>query len=214
MTGFLDRTGQVFGRLTVKEVVKKGRNTVWRCQCECGTVVTVEVSSLRQGTTKSCGCLQRETIAKLTYRHGKASNPGPTYTTWKTMRRRCLTPTNAMYRYYGGRGITVCERWNDFANFLADMGEKPPGLTIERLDNDRGYEPANCIWTDTRTQNRNKRTIRHITVCGTRMLVRDACAAYGISPGPLWAYRRYHGLTFTEAFYNYLEKKLSQDQAG
>ena len=209
MSAFKDRTGQVFGRLTALECVQGGRSSKWRCRCECGSIVTVESGHLRQGNTKSCGCLMRETSAKLTYAHGRASNPSSTYTTWKGMRGRCQNPRSPAWPYYGGRGITFCERWNDFANFLADMGEKPPGLTLERVDNNRGYDPGNCIWADIKTQNGNKRNIHWVTICGHRIRLKDACVMYNVPHRPLFSYRSYKGVTITEAFYERLDKALA-----
>lgn len=101
------------------------------------------------------------------FKHGHASkNRTSTYTVWKSMRQRCLNPKNAAWPSYGGRGISICERWNSFPNFLSDMGVRPPGLTLERKDNGSGYEPDNCKWATRSEQGRNKRNSRIYTVQG------------------------------------------------
>ena len=148
--------GKVFTRYTV--ISRDGSDTTgarYSCKCSCGTVKTVRGSSLRSGIVKSCGCLSR---FKPT--HGMTGTP--TYGSWKAMRARCLLPNNNRYKYYGGRGIVVCERWlNSFENFLSDMGERPTGMTIDRIDTDGNYEPSNCKWSTYSEQNLNRRSYDH-----------------------------------------------------
>lgn len=161
MGKFIDRTGQVFGRLTVTQLHSKVPHpTRWKCICVCGKEVIVIGADLQKGLTQSCGCLRREKAASMFTKHGKAR--GSTYKAWLNMVQRCQNEKHPRYSNWGGRGISVCERWQIFENFLEDMGEKPsPELTIERIDNDGNYEPGNCKWATMAEQNWNKRnTIR------------------------------------------------------
>lgn len=145
--------GRVFGRYTVVE--RDGSDTAgarYSCQCACGTVKTVRGSSLRNRSTQSCGCLNKEVIST----HGMTGSR--TYSSWRSMKGRCYRPKNNRYELYGGRGITVCDRWlKSFEAFLQDMGERPEGKTLDRIDSDGSYEPNNCKWSTPSEQNSNRR---------------------------------------------------------
>ena len=160
MSGLIDLTGQKFGRLTV--ITQGGKNQhgkiVWYCMCDCGQSGRVVGQSLRAGKTMSCGCLRAEVTAKASTTHGMSGTKA--LNIWKNMLRRCNDPNNPGYKHYGGRGIRVCKRWQSFSNFYADMGDPPTGLSIDRIDNNKGYSPDNCRWATNKQQTKNKRTSR------------------------------------------------------
>lgn len=162
--------GRKFTRLTVMSLVRtdKGYNKRYLCKCSCGNHHIVIGNNLKQGHIKSCGCLRKEIVAIRSTTHGQTKHRklSNTYQSWKTMKRRCLVETSSDYPRYGGRGITVCERWQKFENFLADMGKRPKGKTLDRIDNDRGYFPENCKWSTPKEQARNRKTNRLIQYKG------------------------------------------------
>lgn len=163
------RPRQPFGRWkVVKSVGLRGHNHYWQCRCECGTVREISTDSLVSGKSQSCGCLAQE-LRRQKARHGNARTGKVTreYRIWNAMHRRCSNPRHKHWHRYGGRGITVCCRWtgkNGFSNFLADMGKVPDGLTLERLNNDKGYAPSNCVWATRKQQGRNTSRIILVTV--------------------------------------------------
>jgi hypothetical protein len=124
-----------------------------QCRCDCGKDHSVLVTEW--GKTQSCGCLRTEQLVARSTTHGHTGTS--IYMTWGDMVNRCTNQTHARWVDYGGRGISVCDRWRKFENFLADMGERPSGMTLDRIDNDRGYEPGNCRWVSQSLQNRNRR---------------------------------------------------------
>lgn len=164
--------GQRFGLLVLLERLQgNGATTSWRCRCDCGTICIRRQERLRMpavfAAAKSCGCYRRtpEYLQWLserhtTHGHSTAARRTPTWVVWMSMTQRSSNPSHPAFDRYGGRGIEVCERWRVFANFLADMGARPPGMSIDRIDNDRGYEPGNCRWATSRQQAANRTSTR------------------------------------------------------
>lgn len=191
---FVNLTGQKFGKLTVLEysgdhVTPSGqRKRLWRCRCDCGGEITAHGSSLKSGNTVSCWCVRRESASKISVRkHGDCSDGKMTveYRTWQAMLSRIKNPRNCNFKHYGARGIKVCERWHDFALFLDDMGRRPVGGSIERINNDGNYEPVNCRWATNVEQNNNTRGNRHLDHLGKRMTVAEWSFQTGISHGTI-----------------------------
>lgn len=155
----IDLTGRRFGRLTVlqrAETIKK--RTMWLCRCDCGNEVAVEANNLKIGHTQSCGCLQKEATSKANTTHGMRASR--LYRIWKCMHNRCYRKCYHGYKHYGGRGITICDEWvHDFRAFRdwALANGYNDYLSIDRIDNDKGYSPDNCRWVTMELQNKNKR---------------------------------------------------------
>lgn len=168
----IDRVGQRYGRLLVRRDVGRSSNgdILWECECDCGNLTTVRASNLSRGNTTSCGCFHRERQRTLPTKHGMKSTRA--YIIWSNMKQRCINPNRADWPNYGGRGVKVCERWQTFENFVADMGEPLPDQTLDRISVDGNYEPSNCRWATLDEQTRNRRNNRYVTFEGkTQTLV-------------------------------------------
>lgn len=160
MPNVIDLMGQTFGRLTVVSHAGRAndRAALWSCVCACGAERVVIGKKLRSGHTQSCGCYAKDRVRETKTKHGHKPKAGKsrTYTSWLSMHSRCNRPEFHAFHRYGGRGIKVCDRWAVFENFLADMGERPDGMTLDRVDVDGNYEPSNCRWATHAQQCANK----------------------------------------------------------
>ena len=172
-------SGTRFGRLVLVERRRIQGRSHWLCRCDCGNDKVIFVGSLIAGCSRSCGCLQRELARQQEMKHGAYCPGGPLseYYTWCNMMSRCYNPRNREFRWYGQRGISVCDRWRgDFLAFLEDMGRKPLGrYTIERINNDGNYEPSNCCWATAAEQARNSRRALLISIDGRTQCLKDWC---------------------------------------
>jgi len=178
---FIDLTGKIFNRLFVislEKYVERGKST-WLCKCICGKEIIVRGDQLKIGHTKSCGCLHKEIIT--THGHSSSGKPSTTYYSWQSMIQRCNNKNNHAYEDYGGRDkpIIVCGRWLDkkygFKNFLEDMGERSPGLTLDRIDNNKGYFKVNCRWATPKEQQINTRSNINVPYNGKYICLKDYC---------------------------------------
>lgn len=168
--------GREFGNLKVIHEYPPGEK-LCLCRCDCGTETKVIRGQLLSGKTKSCGCLLLN--GPVRHGHARSGHHSKTYRTWSQMIYRCSNPEDDSFKHYGGRGIKVCPRWADFENFLADMGERPDGVTIERVDNNGNYEPSNCRWASAKDQCRNRRSNRIFTINGTTACLAEFCENHG-----------------------------------
>lgn len=178
-----------FGRLTAIRVVKvAGKRRSWLCECDCGAKVILETGRLTGGNTRSCGCLRSDLMREARTRHGHtaAGKASPEYWVWAGMIQRCSNPNHDRFPRYGARGIKVCDRWKDFANFIADMGPRPsPRHSIDRIDLDGDYTPDNCRWATAVEQQSNTSRSRVISFNGESRTVAGWARSLGVSPTTL-----------------------------
>lgn len=187
MGSFQDLTGRVFGKWSVlRKSDKRGPRgeTLWVCRCECGTSRDVRATNLVTGRSSSCGCSATHKSA-LTHGHTVNREISPTYHTWAGMKARCTNPNHSHFRYYGAVGISICDRWESFENFLTDMGEKPAGMSLDRIDTSGPYSPENCRWASNSTQANNKSNNRLITAFGETLTLQQWANRIGVSHGTI-----------------------------
>lgn len=185
-------SGLSHGKLTAikRDWSRTGKEIFWWFHCECGNLKSMNKKTLTQKRYVSCGCAQKEVARKSMIKYNKSAGhelhgngSHELYAVWKSMKGRCYNKKSADYNRYGGRGIVVCDRWIDsFSGFLDDMGERPEGSTIDRIDNDGNYEPSNCRWATMKTQCSNRSTSREVEINGTTYpTIREASERTGLS---------------------------------
>ncbi|GEM_PF-2186614 len=182
-----DHTGKRFGLLVAVQIAGSTakRGARWLCACDCGSEKVVPAEALVAGKSKSCGCATETFRQKHRHKHGhtRVGFASSTYGSWCAMRNRCERPSHKQYADYGGRGITICERWAEFSNFLTDMGERPANMTLDRKDPQGNYEPSNCRWATPREQTLNQRPkIKHADVAPLLTAVEAVIAARDADP--------------------------------
>ena len=188
MSGRLSvESGTRFGRLSVviEHQQRCGRRR-FLCRCDCGALTIVDMAKLRSGRTRSCGCLAREINALHSVTHGQ--NGRPLYRVWAAMKSRCANPNVASFGRYGGRGISVCEEWLEYARFQvwADTNGYRSGLTLDRIDNDGNYEPGNCQWVSRSRQANNRTSSRLVAYRGEIKSIADWSRTTGLAAGVIW----------------------------
>ncbi len=199
MGHFVDLSGETFGRLTAHNVIGRNKHNqlLWRCTCECGTEKAVLGMCLRRGEIQSCGCYHKERTSAVHTKHGKTRTP--IYAVWRSMMQRCYDKNSHAYNRYGGRGINVCPEWQSFEGFYKDMGDRPEGKSLERINNDGDYAPENVIWADAKAQARNRRSTVFIEHNGERKSLAEWSELSGVKLQTLWARIFKHGLDVGDA---------------
>lgn len=181
-----DQIGRTFGTLTVQASGRMPSGKIAAIvRCVCGKEWPVDVQHLRHGATRNCGCRRA-----LKHGHTKGRGKSRAYQAWKDMHDRCYRPRNREYHRYGGRGIAVIDRWKVFENFLADMGDPLPGLSLDRVDTNGNYEPGNCRWATKQQQSWNTRATEWIELDGERVPAAVACERLGLNRATISARKR------------------------
>lgn len=180
MSKKIDMIGRRFGKLFVtSEAGRIGSILAFACQCDCGNAVTVRGPSLRSGNTTSCGCVHKAMVGELNKKHGKRRTTE--YSIWQNMISRCTNPNVKCYSRYGDRGISVSDEWMVFENFYVDMGDRPEGMTLDRIDNNGPYSKDNCRWATVAEQNRNTRRTKLVEYCGKKQCLKDWANEFGMA---------------------------------
>lgn len=200
-----DLTGQKFGRLTVLRMSERrtaSRGGICVCQCECGVIKEIPSLSLKSGAVVSCGCYNKEVNKRKNTKHGHDSHSKKslTYKSWDKMIQRCCNPNAHEYKFYGAKGVQVCERWRDFGAFLADMGERPSKeLTIDRINYRGNYEPGNCRWANRKTQCNNTSRNIYYEYKGEKKTIAELAEIARVKYDTMYTRLRKNGLTAEQA---------------
>jgi len=195
--------GKKFGRLTVLRLSEKTvSGTKWVCACDCGKNTSVTTSKLKSGGTKSCGCLASEMLSRRNFKHGHTAGNKftPEYHSWASMITRCYNQKSKSYKSHGAKGVGVCDRWrNSFENFIADMGPRPPGHSLDRICNTGSYTPKNCRWATGVVQARNRSSTLFVTVGGSTKSLMEWCDIYGVKRARIRSMVEKRGMTYSAA---------------
>lgn len=179
---FINLSGKRFGRLVVIDrlpSIPPNYVVRWTCRCDCGKITSTRSKTLRNGSSKSCGCLLREIIGNIKRTHGMTDSRE--YRAWCHAKGRCNAPNDKGYIHYGGRGIAMSPEWSrSFETFLSDMGKCPDGLTLERKDVNRGYERENCVWATRSTQSNNRRSNIIVSFNGEQLTLANCARKAGV----------------------------------
>lgn len=180
----LDLQGKKFGRLTVIEKAgkDKARNILWKCKCDCGNYLIIKACDIKRGHSVSCGCYQKERASEANKIHGKSNTK--LHYVWTDMLKRCENPKHHAYKWYGGKGVKVCDEWKEFVGFekwALENGYKA-GLTIDRIDGNGDYCPQNCRWATRKQQSNNLSTCVFFEFMGERLNITQFCEKYSVSP--------------------------------
>ena len=187
MGKYRDLTGERFGRLLVlqRDGCNKHGQVKWWCECDCGTQKHILGMCLSSGETQSCGCLHKESTAKINLKHGMTRTP--IYGLWHAMHQRCNDVNHPKYIHYGGREINVSPEWYEFENFYRDMGDKPVGMSLERIDNNGDYCKENVVWATAKQQSNNRRNNVVLEHNGKKQTMQQWCDELGLKIGTVWA---------------------------
>lgn len=200
-----------FNKITAKSFAfEKNRHYFWNCLCDCGKEVIIDGDKLRQGRVYSCGCSRYARIGELktTHGHAKKGRESPEYGVWKAMRQRCSDEKNKSYHRYGGRGIKVCDRWeNSFEAFFEDMGKRPHRTQIDRINNNGNYEPGNCRWVERSINHMNRRVTYIVEVNGEKTTLLDLSKKLGIQYDTLFQRLEKLGWTLEKAINTPVRKR-------
>ena len=190
MPAFIDLSGKKFNKLTILSLNpdrSSKKRKFWNCVCDCGNKKICDGENVKSGKTKSCGCMISESLIKgWANRKQFTKEEKPFRHVWKLMLRRCYNPKDNVYHHYGGRGITVCERWHDYWNFKLDMYPRPDKMTLERIDNKKGYSPENCCWASRSQQCNNRRTNNYQTINDKVKTISEWCEEYNVAKGAVY----------------------------
>jgi hypothetical protein len=196
-----DYIGKRFGYWLIKEYkgLDKHSHQIYLCRCDCGNEKIVTLGNLKTGKSTNCGCekLKKQMGNTWNKKHGMSFSRE--YRSWESMLNRCEKTNDKEYPMWGGRGIKVCERWHDFNNFYADMGTRPKGMTLDRIDNNGDYEPSNCRWATAKTQSNNRRSNTLITYKGRTQTLQQWADETGICSGTISQRIRKRGWSIEKA---------------